>query len=379
VTRRLRASLGGVLFALALASAVQAAPALRPPAYFLRPSEPAAAPPRPCGTAPAPVRSLEVGVVYRHDTEQQRAHYDEVDPAALEHYRKQVAGLHQYQHELTLRVDDYVRAGAAASAACVLDWLYSWAAGDAVLAPMAMQGRFEQKWHAATVCLGYLKVSAATGLAPDKVGRVRRWLVELGHAAMIGNHADGKPAGVTSDADVITRSNHAYWAGLAAMACAVAGDDRALFDWGGAQYRMAMRDVTPEGFLPAEIKRGARALGYHCMSLDALLMMAELGEANGLSLYGDAGGALDRLIGTVARGYFDPAPFAAASGRPQETVDAFAKFYLSWAEIYAAHIGPARTPPELQRILATSRPLRHRFLGGDVSLLMARATQAAGR
>ncbi len=369
---RLPALIAALTIAGASASAV-AAPALHAPGYFLRPSDPAVAAPRPCGRAPAPVHALEVGVFYRQGTADQRAHYDEIDPAALEQYRKQVAGLHQYQHELTLRVDDSMRTGAAASAACVLDWLDAWAAADAMLAPMAMQGRFEQKWHAAAMCLADLKIGGAAGLASDKRERVRRWLLRLGQAARDGNHADGKPAGVTSDDDVITRSNHAYWAGLAAMACAIVGDDRGLFDWGAAQFRMAMRDVTPQGFLPAEIARGARALGYHCLSLDALLMMAELGAANGLDLYGEAGDALDRLVLATARGYADPAPFAAASGKPQEPNDAFAKYWLSWSEIYAAHRGPARTPPEVARIVAANRPLRHRFLGGDVTLLMSRA------
>jgi poly(beta-D-mannuronate) lyase len=368
--RRAAVALG---IALGLAGAAPAAAAaLHAPGYFERPSVAGAAAPRPCGMPPAPVTAVAVDVVYRHDTAQQRQNYDEIDPAALAAYQKQVAGLHQYQHELTLRADDYVRSGAAASAACVLDWLDAWARADAMLAPTAMQGRFEEKWHAATVCLAALRIVGAGGLPADRLARVRGYLVRLGQAARDGNHADGKPAGVTSDDDVITRSNHAYWAGLAAMACAIHGDDRGLFDWGLAQFRMAMADVTPEGFLPAELKRGARALGYHCLSLDALVMMAELAEANGVHAYDEHGGALQRLALTTARGYADPAPFAAAAGKPQEPNQTFAKFYLSWAEIDAAHLG-SRTPPEIARLVAANRPLRHRWLGGDMTLLMARA------
>jgi Alginate lyase len=361
---------GAVLTALLVALPAFADQPLRPPAYMLRPSDPRAAPPPACGVPPAPVRALDLQSAYRADTEQQRAQSDTLDPAALARYRQQVAGLHGYQFELTKRVDQYIRSGSPVAAGCALDWLQAWATEDAMLAPMSLQGRFEEKWHAAGMCLGFLKISAATGLASDKLATVRAHLVRLGRAARDGNHGDGKPPG--ADDDVIAHNNHAYWAGLAAAACATAGADRPLFDWGIAQYRRATADVTPAGFLPLELKRGTRALGYHVMSLDALVMLAELGEANGLKLYDDAGGALHRLVATVARGLLDPALFARASGSPQEPNAAFADYYLSWTELYAA-----RKPlPALQQILAAHRPVGHRFLGGDVPVMLAVAAHA---
>jgi len=315
------------------------------------------------------VRGLELTSVYRSDTDQQRAHADQVDPAARASYEKQVAGLHQYQFELTKRVDLYMRTGNPAIAACALDWLQGWAAADAMLAPMSLQGRFEAKWHAASVCLAFLKIGAAAGLAPDKLAVVRPYLLRLGRAARDGNHADGKNPGSTDD--VIAHNNHAYWAGLAAASCAIAGSDRSLFDWGIAQYRMAMADVTPEGFLPLELKRGARALGYHAMSLDALVMLAELAAANGLQPYDEAGGAIHRLVATVAKAYVDPQLIAHASGSKQEDNASFASYYLSWAELYHARFGSARRLPEIEQILAARRPVGHRFLGGDVTAMLA--------
>jgi poly(beta-D-mannuronate) lyase len=360
------------LVAILIASPAVADPALRAPSILLRPSDPGAGPPpQACGAPPAPIRGLALTAVYRSDTDQQRAHADQVDPAALAAYEKQVAGLHQYQFELTKRVDLYMRTGNRAMAQCVLDWLQAWAAADAMLAPMNLQGRYEEKWHAASMCLAYLKISAAGGLAPDRLAVVRPYLLRLGRAARDGNHADGKPPG--SD-DVIAHNNHAYWAGLAAASCAIAGDDRALFDWGAAQYHMAMTDLTPEGFLPLELKRGARALGYHAMSLDALTMLAELLEANASRPYDDGGGALHRLVATVAKGYLDPQIFARASDSQQEANASFADYHLSWAELYHARFGTVRPLPELERILAAHRPIGDRDLGGDVSLMLAVAS-----
>ena len=362
-----------ILGAIWITAPALADPALRAPPFMLRVSDHRPGPPAPsCGAPPAPVRGLELKTVYRTDTEQQRARYDEVDPAELDTYRKQVAGLHQYQFELTKRVDSYMRTGNGAVAACVLDWLAAWAAADAMLAPMSQQGRFEAKWHAASMCLGFLKISAAAGLAQDKLAVVRPYLLRLGRAARDGNHADGRPAADMATDDVIAHNNHAYWAGLAAAACAIAGNDRSLLDWGVAQYRMAMEDVTPEGFLPLEIVRGTRALGYHAMSLDALVMLAELADANGQRPYDAAGGALHRLVATVAGGYRDPRPFAQASGSPQDSNASFADYYLSWAELYRARFGSTRVP-ELQQILTARRPVGHRFLGGDVTLMLAAA------
>lgn len=352
---------------LAVAGAAHAAEPLRAPAYFTPPAAAAArSAPAPCGAIPAPVRGLDLTGFYRTETAAQHQRFDEVDPAALARYREQVAGLHAYQHELTKRVDAVARTGDPALRRCALDWLTAWAAGDAMLAPMPAQGRFEAKWHAAAVCLSALKIGAPAGLAPT----VRAYLLRLGQAARDGNHSDGPP----SPTDGVKRNNHAYWAGLAAMACTIAGaGERALFDWGVAQYRMALADVTPEGFLPRELGRGERALGYHAMSLDALVMIAELGVANGLDLYDEAGGALHRLVETVARGFLDPTPFAAGSGKPQLDNAAFAQGYLSWAELYLARFG-TRASPALRRLVEAHRPLRHRWLGGEVTVLVARGS-----
>ena len=355
--------------ALAGAASAHAEAALRAPAYMLRPSDPQAPPAQPCGSPPAPVRGLELKGFYRNDTAAARAKSDTVDPAALADYTRQVAGVHQYEFELTKRVDLYVRGGNAQMAQCVLDWEHAWAAADAMLAPMTLQGRFEQKWHAVGVCLDLIKISAATGLAADKLAVVRPYLVRLGRAARDGNHADGKPP--NADDDVIAHNNHAYWAGLAAMACAIAGDgERSLFDWGVAQYRRGVADITPDGHLPLELKRGARALGYHAMSLEALVMMAELGEANGLHLYDEAGGALHRLVVAVANGYLDPGRFAKASGSPQEDNAAFASYYLSWVALYDARFGAQRPVTQLKEILAKHGPVGHRYVGGDTSLML---------
>jgi poly(beta-D-mannuronate) lyase len=349
---------------VALAAGALAAEPLKAPAYFAPHATAARGAPQACGTIPAPVRSLELTGFYRTDPAQPRQRYDEVDPAALARYQKQVEGLHYYQHELTLRVDRFEHTGDPTVQRCALDWLGSWAAGDAMLAPMSAQGRFEAKWHAAAMCLSALKLGAPASLAPS----VRGYLLRLGQAAQDGNHADGPP----SPTDGIQRNNHAYWAGLAAAACAIAGGgERALFDWGIAQYRRGVADVTPDGFLPLELGRGERALGYHAMSLDALVMLAELGEANGLPLYDEAGGALHRLVARVAEGFADPAPFAAGAGKPQLDNAQFAKGYLSWAELYLARFGRARPVPALRRLVEANRPIRHRWLGGEVTVLVA--------
>src|SRR5262249_47434114 len=123
--------------ALALiAGAAAAEPPLNAPAYMLRPSDPRAAPQQPCGGPAPPIPGLTLRSAYRRTTAEARAKSDTVDPAALKQYQAQVAGLHQYQFELAKRVDLYVRGGAPAMAACVLEWQRAWAAGNAMLADM---------------------------------------------------------------------------------------------------------------------------------------------------------------------------------------------------------------------------------------------------
>ncbi len=160
------------------------------------------------------------------------------------------------------------------------------------------------------------------------------------------------------------RNNHAYWAGLAVAAAGVAAADAELFEWGIGQYRLFLAEIQPDGTLPLEMRRKARALHYHLYSAAPLVMLAELGAANGIDLYGRGDGALRRLIERVTSGLEDPSWFEARAGARQDIPDKLGPTDLAWMEPCYARLKSASLLPYIRRF----RPMADRTLGGDLSL-----------
>ncbi len=83
----------------------------------------------------------------------------------------------------------------------------------------------------------------------------------------------------------VDRNNHRY---LADAVLTLWGDvigDPALYAKGKERFAAALSDMTAEGALPLEARRGARALWYARQSLANLTMIASIYHRNGESLY----------------------------------------------------------------------------------------------
>ena len=78
------------------------------------------------------------------------------------------------------------------------------------------------------------------------------------------------------------------------------------------------RDITNDGTLPLEMQRAGRALYYHLYALAPLVMLAELGESNGIDLYAEKHHAIQRLVDRCAAGLQDPSYFVQHTGVPQD-------------------------------------------------------------
>jgi poly(beta-D-mannuronate) lyase len=253
--------------------------------------------------------------------------------------------------------DRFVRGQPAdgAPAHCALAWLDAWARAGALLGQATMQGGFERKWALAGLALAWLELRQAPGLDPAASARVVHWFGALATAM--------QPA-YENQRSTSARNNHAYWAGLAAVATAIATDDRALFDWGIARARLGIAQIAADGTLPLEMARRSKALQYHLFSLAPLVMTAELAAANGVDLYAD--GALHRLARRTLDGVADPAFFVARTGAAQDFTGggALGRWHLAWIEPYFARF-PAERRDDL---LARFRPLANSWLGGDTTV-----------
>ena len=244
------------------------------------------------------------------------------------------------------------------AAACVIGWLAKWAKGRAMLGevegPLAEHHR---KWTLVSIALSYARAKAVIPEGRDHPV-IDAWLRDLVRG-MDRYYGKWQRA---------SWNNHVYWQGLAEAAVATAVGDERLLRKGLDKYRLGVDEITDEGLLPKEVARKEKALGYHIFSLPPLVMMAEIGERNGIDLYGYRDGAIHRLVRTVAKGVADPHTFEElVGGKPQELDKRRPGWNLAWAEPYLA-----RFPDEkLERMLAPVRPVAHEWLGGNLTLQFA--------
>src|SRR5262245_5911282 len=243
------------------------------------------------------------------------------------------------------------------AARCALGWLDAWARAEAMLGRVTNQGGYEVKWTLAGVAQAYLRLRDGPDLDRAAKMRVEQWLARL--AQKVRMYYDRR---ATSRRDDI-RNNHLYWAALAVAASGIVVNDGELFAWAVEQYRFALTQIGADGTLPLEVARKGKALHYHVFAVMPLVMIAELGAANGLDLYGAYDGALRRLVGRAVEGLHDPSYFERLTGTTQD-LDPLSGWHVAWAEIWYAQF---RDPAVLD-LLRRYRPARNTWLGGDATL-----------
>jgi poly(beta-D-mannuronate) lyase len=251
--------------------------------------------------------------------------------------------------------------GDAAAGTCALSWLTDWAAGHALEGKVNAQGRYERMWRLTGLALVYMELHD-TGLVSARQGHpVVAWLMRL----MRRVEPDyGNPANVDA------HNNHAYWAACGIAAIGIATNNRALFNWGMARYRAGADAVTSDGILPAEMRRGRRALHNHLFALTPLVMLAEMGEANGLDTYGFNHGALRRLVARTLYGVRNPEWFTWRA-RARQDIGWHYQFNsdeIAWSEPYEARFHSTALRP----ILRAYRPIFDWRDGGDLTGVYAR-------
>jgi poly(beta-D-mannuronate) lyase len=301
-----------------------------------------------------PVRDL-IGVTFYVDKS-----HSVVDPEKKRQNEAAVAPVRAFVAAVTGLADGWMRSSPAKPeyAAAALDQLCAWASAGALLGEVNQQGGYERKWTLGSLALAFLKIREAPGLDSAKVVRTMDWFSKLASAVM-PPYDDSKNSS--------SRNNHSYWAGLAVAAAGVATNDRRLFDWGMSRARMGISAISADGTLPLEMDRAALALHYHAFALPPLVMLAEIGSANGIGLYEENDGALRRLADRVIRGMEDPPGFAKLAGIAQEFPLAThpRASYFAWGEAYYARF---RNPRLLKWLASGSRPLVDQRLGGDQTL-----------
>jgi poly(beta-D-mannuronate) lyase len=310
-----------------------------------------------CIRPPAAVRDV-IGVSYYSDA----AHHSVVDPVKFAQNQKNLQPIRDFLKTITDASDAAAR-GDGRAAVCAYRLFNAWATADAMNGTVNHQGEYEREWTLGGLALAYLKIRD-TGLADPTAAENAAWFSRLARAV--------EPYYPTGGAS----NNHDYWAGVAVAASGIAANDRALYDWGIAKYKVGVDQITPDGTLPLEMARGARALHYHLFAIEPLVMIAEMGRANGQDLYSLDNGAINRLANRSVSGIEDPSYFTRASGVLQDikpgghlSIDE-----VAWMEPYVAHLQPFDTATawiatRMRDILKPYRPVIYPRLGGNLTEL----------
>ncbi len=303
-------------------------------------------------TCPAPppfAKTVEISSYYID------SHASVIDPQKLEEFQRASENSNHLSQFAALAADAYLSKGSRAAALCVYSLLDAAAKADAWDGQMpSFQGVYLQNWLLSAVAISYLKVRPSGLGTPAQEAAIQKWFKQL--ASRVREYFDAEVVRLGPDRE----NNHLYWAGLSVAAEGIADNDSGGFKWGITAYRMGLDAIQPDGSLPPEMNRARMALHYHLYALGPLILLAELGEANGLDLYAEHKGALHRLVNFCLAGLEDPALLEKRTGVAQVVTLPYAGSDIGWAVPYLRRFPNAR----LSALVAKAPWVRYSTWGG---------------
>jgi poly(beta-D-mannuronate) lyase len=278
-----------------------------------------------------------------------------VDPVRQEAYKKSSDGVKAIGMSVVKAADDYRTTGSRKAAQCAMAQIVTLAQEHSLAGKMSSnQAYYVQGWVLGAVAIAYLKIREASITTPQQTETIANWMQSVGEQTIA--YYDGHKKAGHGD----SQNNHLYWAGVELAAIGVAANNRKDFDWAMATYDNGVNQIQPDGALPLEMARGARALHYHLYALAPLVLLAEFGEANHQDLYAHANGAIHRLVNFSVAGLQDPAPFVKATGVQQEVPKTPTGDQIGWAPPYVQRFPNAA----LERMVQAAPSLSVYYLGG---------------
>jgi poly(beta-D-mannuronate) lyase len=257
------------------------------------------------------------------------ANHSVIDPVKKAAYDQIEKGPVSLGQGVGLAADHYLATGSRAAAVCVYSLLDAAAKADAWAGTMPHnQGVYDQNWMLSGTAIPYLKVRNSGVGAAGQDAEIQKWFLHV--ATQVRIYFDEKHFHPNSDA----WNNHIYWAGLAVAAQGIAGNDKGAFQWGMVAYSLGMDSIEPDGSLPAEMARAGMALHYQLYAVGPLVMLAELGEANNIDMYGQKKGAIHRLVNFDIAAMKDPSIIAKRTGVAQNIPAQYSGQEIGWAVPY---------------------------------------------
>ncbi len=260
-----------------------------------------------CAAPPAAVFDIDANRYYT-DTRSSI-----IDPVLKARNEAAVKPVNDYLEAVARSANDWQVKRDPQDARCALGWLEAWARQGAMLGKMTTnQSWYTRKWTLGGLALSYARVQAAA--TPEQRKFIEDWFRALADVTIV--HADANKG---------VRNNHYYWEGLAITAVgAVTGEQRYLA-WGRKVFDHAMGQIQPDGSLPHEMARAAKALHYHLFAAAPLVLMASILDVQHPNL--------DRLVRFGAEGVANPAAIERLAGVAQERPPRVP----GWIAIYDRH------------------------------------------
>ncbi len=287
---------------------------------------------------------------------------DQFNARANAEYKARSAPISQMEKGVNKLVDKYMRTGNVATLQCVIGWYSTWADAGALLGPStSYSGKSMRKWSLASLSGAFLHLqfshSQPLAAYPQQAQRIKAWLDRVGDKVLTEWDLDAPRKKI---------NNHFYWAAWAIMATSVVENRRDEFDWAVKVYRIFSDQVDADGYLPNELARQTRALGYHNFAITPIAMIAAFGKANGADLADAGHGALKRLAQRTVQGIDDPQMFTAKSGGFPQVLDDVRKqrTELAWLEPYCWTVG---CQGAIAQKADSLRPMKNTRLGGNVT------------
>lgn len=283
------------------------------------------------------------------------SHMSVIDPAKKAAFDKATGAPTHLGQSVGLAADAYLSKGSRAAAACVYSLLDAAAKADAWAGEMPQsQDVYIQNWLLSGAGIPYLKVRDSGVGTAQQDAEIQQWFHHLAQREQA--HFDRGKGHPTTDA----YNNHMYWAGLALVTEGIADNDQNAFLWGIATYYQGVGLILPDGSFVAEMNRAGMALHYQLYALDPLIMMAELGEANGVDMYSVDHGAIHRLVKFDLDALQDPSIIAKRTGVQQNISTPYSGLEVGWAVPYAKRF----PDPQLSALIANASWVRFWQWGG---------------
>lgn len=276
-----------------------------------------------------------------------------------EAWRVAAQPLFQFEDSVTTLAGSYVASGDPYYAECLVRFLDTWAEADALM-EFYYSAAEPQAWYSTesmifAAALAYSIVRDQVEGMEAETEAVDGWLQRLAH----------KHSGIEGEMPSCC-NNHFYRRALYASMIGVLAEDDALFRFGVSAIYSALHDLTEEGALPLEMRRGRRATHYQNYALLYLIPIMQIVERQGYDVFDLTveGRSIHDAVDFAMRAMNDPDALGDMAPTDQYKGFMLDDQYFAWMEIYQAHFNE----PRIAEFLRTQRPVYNRSAGGYATL-----------